>query len=757
LTGESVPVRKSAEALTMGNVPLGDRVNMTYRGTLVTGGSGRAVVVGTGLETQIGQVQSLVGSVVQRQTPLQLQLERLGLELAIAAGSICVGVFGLGLLRGYPPLRMLGTSVSLAVAAIPEGLPTVAITTLALGIRHLARRRVLVRQLDAVETIGAIQVMCLDKTGTITVNRMTACAVEAGLRDIDVRARGWREAGARDGTELRDLEALLRVAVLCNDVEIEKRDGVNVLHGSATESALVQLALDAGLDVQAVRARHELCATQYRSETRNFMATLHRALAADEELESPAGAGGGDASHLVSVKGRASEVLAMCRYHQRDGVISELGDAERLYIETATERMAGQALRVLGFARAAWPPARSASQGFTLERERELVWLGLVGMSDPPREGMREILGRFHGAGVRTVMITGDQGATASAIGTLVGLNPHGSLDILDATQLDSIPPDVLRSLVQRIDIFSRVSPAHKLQIVQALQAAGNTVAMTGDGINDSPALKAADVGVAMGGSGSRAAREVADVILEDDDLATMIAGIEQGRTIYDDIKKAVHFILSTNLSEILMTVTGIAAGAGETLTPMQLLWINLMTDIFPELALAVQPPEADVLRRRPRDSARPMFEGRDLVRVAIEGGILTTGPLLAAAYGRRRYGAGPQSNTLGFTVLAITQLLHVLSARSERHTLFDREPLASNRYIPMALCGGVGLQIVATLAPGLRTVLGVVPLGLADWAVAGAAAAMPLMLNETMKLVLRAEPAPLLPAAPAPDEPGTR
>jgi Ca2+-transporting ATPase len=370
---------------------------------------------------------------------------------------------------------------------------------------------------------------------------------------------------------------------------------------------------------------------------------------------------------------------------------------------------------------------------------------------------MREILGRFHDAGVRTVMITGDQSATASAIGRLVGLNAKGSLDILDATQLESIPPDVLRSLVQRIDIFARVSPAHKLQIVQALQAAGNTVAMTGDGINDSPALKAADVGVAMGGSGSRAAREVADVILEDDNLATMIAGIEQGRTIYDDIKKAVHFILSTNLSEILMTVTGIALGAGEMLTPMQLLWINLMTDIFPELALAVQPPEADVLERRPRDPARPMFEGHDLVRVAVEGGVLTTAPLLAAAYARRRYGAGAQASTLSFTVLAITQLLHVLSARSERHTIFDPEPLAENRYIPMALGGGVGLQVIATLLPGLRAILGVVPLGLVDWAVAGAAAVMPLMVNETMKLVLRGEPAPLLLAAPAGPEQGKR
>jgi Ca2+-transporting ATPase len=735
LTGESVPVHKSAERSSPENVPLADRVNMAFRGTLVTGGSGTALVVAIGLDTQIGQVQSLVGAVVQRATPLQSQLEKLGLELAIVAGSVCVGVFGLGLLRGYPPLRMLSTSVSLAVAAIPEGLPTVAITTLALGIRRLADRRVLVRQLNAVETLGAIQVMCLDKTGTITINRMTSCAMHVGLRELDLRTQHDHPLELGSLIDARDFDALTSAAVLCNEVELEMHDGVRILRGSATEGALVQLALDVGLDVAALRARHRLLSTQYRSEKRSYMATLHEPqLDAASEL-------------IVSVKGRAPEVLAMCRYQQQDGEVRPLGDAERLSIDTAAERMSGQALRVLGFARAVWPRAR-AERPISLDGERDLIWLGLIGMSDPPRPGMRDILHRFHGAGIRTVMITGDQGATASAIGKLVELNANGHLDILDATELEAIPPEVLRSLVQRIDIFSRVSPAHKLQIVEALQAAGYTVAMTGDGINDSPALKAADVGVAMGRSGSRAAREVADVILEDDELATMIGGIEQGRTIYDDIKKAVRFILSTNLSEILLTTIGIALGRGETLTPMQLLWVNLMTDIFPELALAVQPPEADVLKRPPRDPSRPMFDGHDLARVVLEGGVLTSAPLLALAYGRGRYGLGPRSGTLAFTVLAVAQLMHVLSSRSEHHTIFDRESLASNRYIPMALVSGIAMQVVATLLPGLRTILGVVPLGLLDWGVVGVTAAMPLMVNETVKLVVRGDPALALPAA---------
>jgi len=752
LTGESMPVHKSAAVLGDPRVPLADRLNMVFRGTLVTGGSAVALVVATGAATQLGQVQSLVSSVVQRETPLQYQLRHLGLQLAIAAGSVCVGVFGLGLLRGQPLLQMLETAVSLAVAAIPEGLPTVAITTLALGIRHLAERRVLVRELTAVETLGAVQVMCLDKTGTITLNRMTVAGVFAGMRDVEREAITAAPSRASSALDAADVDALLRVAVLCSEVEIETVAGVQALRGSPTESALVQLAIDAGMGVQALRESCAPLAMQYRSETRSYMASLHRPSSDLAPLEWPGspGSDGAPAPSLwVSVKGRSPEVLGMCRYHLKQGRVLELSEAERSSIELASERMAGRALRVLGFAATRWAAERAAA-AFTLEGASDLVWLGLVGMSDPPRDGMRETLQRFHAAGVRTVMITGDQSATAYAIGKSVGLSADDHLEILDSSELEGIAPEVLRALAQRIHIFSRVSPAHKLQIVQALQSAGLTVAMTGDGINDSPALKAADVGVAMGGSGSLAAREVADVVLEDDNLETMIGGIEQGRAIYDDIKKAVHFILSTNISEILLTCLGVAVGAGQTLTPMQLLWINLLSDIFPELALAVQPPEADVLRRPPRDPARPMFDRRDLARVALEGAVLTGGPLLAYAYGRGRYGLGPRANTLAFTVLAVTQLLHVVSSRSERHTIFDAERLASNKYIPMAVGGGLALQFLVTLVPGMRRILGVVPLGLLDWGVVGLAAVGPLLTNETIKLVLRPLESPGVGAAPA-------
>jgi Ca2+-transporting ATPase len=736
LTGESLPVHKSELELEPSRVALADRRNMVFRGTLVTGGSGRALVVATGKATQIGLVQSLVTSVVQRETPLQVQLRELGLQLAVVAGSVCGAVFGIGLLRGYPLLQMLRTSISLAVAAIPEGLPTVAITTLALGIRRLAQQRVLVRQLNAVETLGAIQVMCLDKTGTITINRMSAVEVFVGLQSWPVET--CREAAV--SLDCSDLEALLRVAVLCSEVVIEHRGGVPVLHGSATESALVQLAIDSGMDASELLRGSELLARQFRSEGRSYMATLHRPA---EPLSSwPAIPSSAAADTLwLSVKGRSPEVLGLCGFQLVGGRICELTDEARRSIATASERMAGRALRVLGFAAGRWSPQR-AEGGISLAAATDLIWLGLVGMSDPPREGMRELLQRFHAAGMRTVMITGDQSATAQAIGKAVGLSGDEHLEILDSTELQGIAPEVLRALAQRIHVFSRVSPAHKLQIVHALQSAGYTVAMTGDGINDSPALRAADVGVAMGGSGTSAAREVADVVLEDDNLETLIDGIAQGRAIYDNIKKAVHFILSTNLSEILLTFLGIAAGVGETLTPMQLLWINLLSDVFPELALAVQPPESDVLRRAPRDPARPMFDRADLARVVLQGGVLTAGPLAAYGYGRARYGAGPRSVTLAFTVLSITQLLHVLSSRSQHHSIFDRERLPGNRYIPMALGGGLALQVLATIVPGARRLLGVVPLGLADWGVVMSSAMGPLLVNETIKLMSR-EPQP--------------
>lgn len=715
LTGESVPVLKHATRMREPGVPLAERSSMVYRGTLVTGGSGLALVVATGDSTEIGRIQLLAGNVEARETPMQQQLDRLGTQLAIGAGTACAATLLLGLLRGEQPLPMLRTAVSLAVAAVPEGLPTVAITTLALGLGRMRDQHVIVRRLSAVETLGAVQVVCFDKTGTLTVNRMTVVSVQAGLRVLAAQAGGLRDDGGSPvSTENPDLEWLLRAAVLCNEVEVEFERGVWVLRGSPTESALVQLALDCGVDVRALREQHPQLRVQRRAQTRNYMSTLHR----------------GPNGTLLAVKGRPSEVLALCSHYLVNGKRQPLLDAQRATIEDDNERMAGQALRVLGVAFL----DREAPQHSELPEE--LVWLGLVGMEDPPRPNVPEIIGRFRRAGVRTIMITGDQSATAQAVGRQTGMSDNGHLEIVDSTRLDQIEPPVLSALANRAHIFSRVSPAHKLQIVQALQQAGHVVAMTGDGVNDGPALKAADIGIAMGGGGPSAARAVADIVLEDDELATLVTAIEQGRTIYEDIRKAVHFILATNLGEIIYTLV-CTAGMGTPLSPMQLLWINLLTDVFPELALAVEPPESDLLARPPRDPQRPMFTHGELMRIGAEGTVITLGALGAYAWAASR-GRAAQAGTMGFTTLTLAQLLHAVSARSETHTIFDSTRLAKSKWMPLALGGTVALQVVGNVLPPLRAILGTVPLGVGDWGAVATAAFVPFIINESVKLALR-------------------
>lgn len=712
LTGESLPVLKQHDAELDAATPLADRSNMVYRGTLVTGGSGSAVVIATGARTQLGHIQALAGAVEQRDTPMQRQLEQLARQLAIGAGAACLGMLGVGFLRGNALLPLVRTAVSLGVAAVPEGLPTVAMTTLALGLARMRDEHVLVRQLAAVETLGATQVVCLDKTGTLTVNRMTVVAAESDLALLRVSHGEFLDEAGQVVRATESIRALLEVAVLCNEVELADESGVTVLRGSPTESALVQLALDAGLDVAALRARHPQRAMQRRAQARNYMSTLHDA----------------EDGSLLAVKGRPSEVLALCAHTLRAGQRVPLGEDERARVERNNERMAGRALRVLGFARL----ERAAPHE---EQPSELVWLGLIGMEDPPRDGVKEVLARFRTAGVRAIMITGDQSATAQAVGRQIGLGTGDRLEIVDSTRLDSVAPEVLGALAERADVFSRVSPAHKLHIVRALQQRGFVVAMTGDGVNDGPALKAADIGIAMGAGGSVAAREVADLVLEDDELRTLIRAIEQGRTIYDDIRKAVRFILATNLSELLFTFTAVASGVGEPLTPIQLLWINLLTDIFPELALASQPPEADVLSRPPRDPHRPMFTRADLLQTGLEGTAITTGAF-AAYLSTLRGGGVVQARTVGFSTLLLAQLLHAFSARSETHGIFDRTHVAMNRWLPVAVGGTALLQLVVSLAPPLRTLLGVVPLGPREWGKVALGSVTPFLFNEAAKRV---------------------
>lgn len=716
LTGESLPVSKDTARLLDGEAPLAERLNMVYMGTLITGGQGLAVVVATGKFTEMGKVQALATETRSPDTPLEKQLNDMGSQLVWVCGGVCGLVFAVGLLRGLGLLPMLQTAISLAVAAVPEGLPTVATTTLALGIRTMQREHVLIRRLGAVETLGCVQTICLDKTGTITENRMRVMKLFSGVNRIIVANGLFLTNDERlDPLMPEELRLLMHTTVLCSEVEALSEGDVFALRGSATETALLHMAIQAGVNPVYLKQQYPCLKMTLRSEACPIMTTIHR-----HE----------DGGALLFVKGSPDEVLTRCAWHLQEGITHELRDEERELIQTENERMAGEALRVLGFAYARLDGEPSAIDPL----QEKLIWLGLVGMADPIRSIMPQVIQSFHEAGIETVMITGDQSATAYAVGKELNLSRGNGLKILDSTHLSGLDQPALDALAPKVDVFARVNPSNKLQIVQALQRSGKVVAMTGDGINDGPALKAADIGVAMGRSGTEVAREVADVILEDDNLETMIVAVRQGRTIYGNIRKSVRFLLATNLSEIIVMTTALALGMGQPLTAMHLLWINLVSDIAPGLALSLEAPESDVLNRPPRDPAQPIMSASDLGNIATESAVISAGALGAYGYGLAKYGAGPSASALCFSALTVGQLLHALSCRSETHSLFHHTSLPSNPYLTYALGGSLGLQMLTLVLPGLRGFLGLRAMTLPDALVVACGGLGTVLINELRK-----------------------
>ena len=673
LTEESIAVSKQAETLQGDEIPLGERTNMVYQGTFVTEGKGKAVVVATGKKSEMGKIQGMVSEAEKSETPLQKQLDDVGSQLVLLCSGVCGLTFGLGLLRGYDFLSMLKTAISLAVASVPEGLPTIATTTLALGMGDMRKRNILIRGLNAVEALGSVQTICLDKTGTITQNKMVVAEVHTDVGVIKLEGDSFVRDDTRiNPDESKALSKLFQVVVLCSESEItEGKDGENEVKGSATENALIYMALAAGIDIPELRNQHPLIKTYPRDEDRNIMTTVHKT--EGEQL-------------LVEVKGSPEEVLEICTSQMKDGEVVDLTEEDKQALELENERMAGKALRVLGVASA-------YVDNFDENPERDLIWLGLTGMADPIREGVADLMEAFHQAGIDTVMITGDQSPTAYAIAKELNLSRNSQLEILDSADLAGVGSEKLKALCEKVDVFARVSPADKLQIVQALQSKGKIVAMTGDGINDTPALKAANVGVAMGSGKADVIKEVADVVIEDDRLETMINAVSRGRTIYNNIRKSVHFLLSTNLSEIMVTTATTALGLGEPLNTMQLLWLNLVSDIFPGLALAMEPPEPEVLYRPPRDPESPIIKRSDFERIALESGVISASALTAYGYGRLKYGQKPQASTILFMSLTLGQVLHTISCRSQTHSIFDKEKLPDNPYVDGAVVGSAALQ----------------------------------------------------------------
>jgi Ca2+-transporting ATPase len=721
LTGESAPVPKAVASLPDGYVALADRANMVYRGTTVTGGSGLAAVTATGARTEVGRIQLLVGEADQPETPLQRQLRILGTQLMAVTGVVAGGVVIIGLLRGYRFADILRTAISLAVAAVPEGLPTVSTTTLAAGVGRLRARNLLVRRLDAVETLGAVQVIALDKTGTITANRMSVESVWIdGGRFVREPGGALAPEGGRalspDGA--RPLEWVWRIGILCSDADV-RRDGDEwIVDATPTEAALVRSAIQAACDPLAVRRQYPGIRKLARAEGRMYMATLHRA---------PEG-------YLLAVKGRPDQVLGRCTEIETGQQRRPMHAEDRASIERENERMAAAGLRVLGLAIA-------EGSEVTLDPDAPLTWVGLVAISDPPRPEIRELIRGLYTAGVKPVMITGDQSATAVTIAREIGLGAGRELEVLDSAALSGLSADILAALASRVDVFCRVSPGHKLLVIRALQRAGLVVAMTGDGVNDGPALRAADVGVAMGRGGTDVARETADIVLLDDGLDVLLDAIAEGRTIGEDLRKAVHFVVATNLSEVLVTLSAVALGLAVPLTPKQLLWINLLTDVFPELALAVEPAETDVLLRPPRPSDARLVSASQYRRIGGDAAVMTLAALTSYGVGLRRFGPGPAAGTMAFVALTAAQLFHAIGARSAARSVLAARHLPPNRYIAAAVGGGVALQLAAGVAAPIRRLLGASPLPVGAAAVAWGLAGASFLTIEGLKLLR--QPAP--------------
>lgn len=698
LTGESLPVRKEPIAALTPDTPLGERRNMVFMGTVVSGGTGLAVVVATAERAALGRIRQLAQGAEAPRTQLQQELDTLGKRLAIGAATLCVGVFALGALRGRPLLPLLRTAVSLGVAAIPEGLPTVATSLLAAGIRSLQQRQVFARRLDAIENLGAVDTVCFDKTGTLTQNRMSVASLTVGDALIVLD----------DGRAPPPLaDAWLRVAVLCNSLERVNGDPAGPWQGSSTELALFEFARQQGADAAQWRDSQPALGVRHRSEHHPYMVTLH----------DSTGHG-----MLVAVKGRPDEVLARSDTWFDGQRTRPLRPAERRRLLQLNDAMAARGDRVLALAYREHPERDFGDTA-------GLCWIGLVGLADPLRPDLPQMVARFKAAGIRPLMITGDQLGTAQAVATRIDLD-HGQ-PMIDAAQLPESAA-LIADAAEHASGFARTSPAMKLEIVRALQSRGHVVAMTGDGINDGPALRTADVGVAMGVTGTDFAHAMSDLVLRDDHPAAMLQAIEQGRTAFVNIKKSVRYLVATNLSELAATTLAVAVGMPEPFDPLALLWTNIATDIWPAIALGLEPAEPGILERPPVSLRGGLLDRSEWGGVAVDAGAMTLASLTSFGYGLARYGAGPRARTLAFMTLTSSQLLYALSMRSARP--LRRGGLKPNPMLGHAVGWSLAAQAGTVLLPLARRVLRTSPIGAADAVVVVATAVVPLLLRELLK-----------------------
>ena len=700
MTGESVPVEKGAHDRLPEEAALGDRTNMVLSGTMITAGRGTALVVATGMDTQMGRIANLLLEDKEGDTPLQRKMGEISKSLSFLCLSVSAVMFGVGLIQGKNMLDMFLTAVSLAVAAIPEGLPAIVTIVLALGVQRMAARGAIVKKLPAVETLGCASVICSDKTGTLTQNRMT-------VQELWTPAGGHRR------------DALL-AGCLCSDARLEWKAGAPTAVGDPTEGALVVAAAREGVDQEKEEQNWPRTADLPFDSGRKLMSTIH----ARE-----------DGSWTVFVKGAPDILLERCVAGPR----GPLSAQDRRAVLEANEAMAQKALRVIAVARRELhilPPGlepRAVESGLT--------FLGLFGLMDPPRPEVKAAVARCHLAGVRPVMITGDHRATAAAVARELDIIRPGEWTVTGG-ELDFMPQEVLEEDIEKFAVFARVTPEHKMRIVKAWQKRGHVVAMTGDGVNDAPALKTADIGCAMGVAGTDVAKGAAHMILTDDNFSTIVSAIEEGRGIYSNIRKAIHYLLSCNIGEIFTIFAATLLDFGQMpLVPVQLLWLNLVTDSLPALALGVEPVEEGVMEEKPRDAAAGLFDQKFSFRLAWQG--LMVGGLTLAAYflGFTRLAApgmeGAVANTMAFATLTLCQLFHAFNVRSEDRSLFAQGAL-SNPAMNRAFLVGMALQLSVLLVPPLQGVFAVTAMDSAQWLAVFGLAAAPIPICEITKALGR-------------------
>ena len=760
LTGESLPVSKDALPITE-EVGLGDRHNMIFSGTAATYGRGRAVVVATGMHTQIGRIAGMLKEAPKETTPLQKELARVGKMLGIIVVVIAVVMIATIIVvedvRGFAALfDVLILGVALAVAAVPEGLPAVVTAVLSLGVQRMAKRNAIVRHLAAVETLGSANVIASDKTGTLTKNEMTVVAVVTASGRVNLSGTGYApegqvsqegvavagdKQGVIDGALRIELERALAVADRANNAVLQERDGRWTVRGDPTEGALVVAARKAGLEAEALDVRFERVGEVPFSSERKLMTTIHTDAERQERL-------------LVFTKGAPNVLLALCSHELVGHERRSLTDARRTELEDVNEELAGEALRTLGVAFRSLPADALEVDEVDERIEHDLVFAGLIGMIDPPRAEAKDAVARAKAAGIRPIMITGDHPVTAAVIAAELGIVENRRA--VTGAELDKSSDETLFQTIKEVSVYARVNPEHKLRIVKALQREGAIVAMTGDGVNDAPALKTADIGVAMGITGTDVSKEAADIILADDNFASIVAAVEEGRAIFSNIRKFLRYLLSSNIGEVMTMFFGVlladviglrAAGSGAVVLPLlatQILWINLVTDGAPALALGIDPAGAGTMNKPPRPRGEAVITRQMWLGIFFVGAVMGAGTLFvldASLPGGFVEGLGDlrYAQTMAFTTLVLFQTFNVFNARSDERSAF--RGLFANRWLWLAITLSVVLQAAVVYLPLLQRAFFTVSLSLGDWLRCVVVSSSVLWLREISKIITRAYP----------------